>query len=152
MAVIDAAREAGVRHLVQASVGGADRSPDLPGFIGKSLVERHLRSSGISHTIVAPTWFMSNWDWPCFRPAILAGVLALPLDPGTSLQQVAPADIGRVAALALTDPARWAGQRLELARDERPIAQTPAGTVTGEVPWPSPAERGGRTSPGQIPT
>jgi uncharacterized protein YbjT (DUF2867 family) len=126
IAVIDAARAAGVRHLVQASGGGADRSPDLPGFTGKSLVEQHLRSSGISHTIVAPTWFMSNWDWPYFRPAILAGVLALPLDPTTPLQQVAPVDIGRLAALAFADPERWAGQRVELAGDERPIARTAA--------------------------
>lgn len=106
---------------MQSSAGGVDRSPELPGFAGKAHVEEHLRGSGLSWTVVAPAWFMSNWDWPFFRPAILDGTLALPLSPDTVLHHVAPSDIGRVAAEALVDPDAWKGRRVELAGDDRPI-------------------------------
>lgn len=121
-ALIDAAARTGIRHVVQSSAGGVDRFPDRPGNVGKSRVEGHLRVSGLSHTIIAPTSFMSNWDFSFFRPGILQGRLALPLNPDTVFQQVAPADIGKLAALALTNPAAWNGRRIELAGDTRSIS------------------------------
>ncbi len=75
-----------VRHVVQASAGRVNRFPDRPGNAGnagKSRVEEHLKASGLSYTIIAPTSFMSNWDLPFFRPSILQGTLALPLNPNT---------------------------------------------------------------------
>jgi uncharacterized protein YbjT (DUF2867 family) len=120
-ALIDVAVQTGIRHFVQSSAGGVDRFPDRPGNSGKSRVEAHLQASGLSYTIIAPTSFMSNWDFPFFRPMILEGRLALPLSPDVVLQQVAPVDIGKLAALALTDTAAWTGRRIELAGDARAI-------------------------------
>lgn len=142
-AVVDAAVRAGVAHLVQASAGGVDRAPDLPGFVGKGRVEQHLTAAGVPWTVLAPTWFMSNWDWPVFRPAVLAGRLALPLDPTTRLQQIAPTDIGTAAADAFAHPDRWVGRRVELAGDELTAEGTARalGAALGrpvvyeQVPW-----------------
>lgn len=58
--LVDAAREAGVRHLVLTSVMGA--SPQVPCvFVQmKSAAEEYLRQSGMNATIVRPTFFMET--------------------------------------------------------------------------------------------
>lgn len=55
VALLDVARAAGVRRVVQLSVANA--SPDSPYayFRGKAAVEAALASSGISHAVVRPT-------------------------------------------------------------------------------------------------
>src|SRR6478672_6547694 len=60
--VIDAARRAGVRHVVKLSVFGADL-PGAPGvrFMRQHVdVERRLRDSGLAWTMLRPTFFMQN--------------------------------------------------------------------------------------------
>jgi uncharacterized protein YbjT (DUF2867 family) len=55
ISLIDVAREAGVRHFVFVSAAGADESSPVPLFAAKARAERHLRESGMTWTIVAPT-------------------------------------------------------------------------------------------------
>jgi uncharacterized protein YbjT (DUF2867 family) len=142
-ALVDAARDAGVGHFVQSSAGGADRHPDLPGYVGKAQVEAHLLASGLRHTVLRPTWFMSDWSWPFFGPDIAAGRLALPLSPDTRLQQIDPRDIGAFAALALLDPQTWSGRAVELAGDDLTVTEIAAAlgaaqsrpVAYDQVPW-----------------
>jgi uncharacterized protein YbjT (DUF2867 family) len=49
-----AAADAGVRRIVHVSITSADTSSPYAYFRGKSLVEEHLTSSGVSHAIVRP--------------------------------------------------------------------------------------------------
>ena len=57
---VDAARAAGVRHIVKMSANGADTASPalLKRFHGE--VEAHIRQSGLRHTIVRPNFFMQN--------------------------------------------------------------------------------------------
>ncbi|MCK5391063.1 MAG: SDR family oxidoreductase [Deltaproteobacteria bacterium] len=58
---IDAAKEAGVKHLVKYSVLGAD--PDSPSTILKyhGQSEKYLKDSGLRYTLIRPNLFMQNF-------------------------------------------------------------------------------------------
>lgn len=115
-AIIAAARAAGLPHLVFSSVAGALSGTGVPHFESKAAVERQLAASGVPHTVVAPTYFYDNALGGLRE--IEEGVLYLPLPPSRRLQQLDRADLGRFVALVLASPARFAGQRIELASAE----------------------------------
>ena len=119
-AIIAAARERKVPHLLFSSVAAADQHTGVPHFDSKAVVEKELAASGLPYTIVAPTYFFDNALGG--RDRIDAGILDLPLPPGRPLQQLARPDLGAFAAKVLLDPTPYLGQRMELAGD----APTPA--------------------------
>lgn len=133
--LVDAAREAGVRHFVYASVASAHRQTGLSHFESKWKIEQYLRESGLDWTILRPVWFMENWEGPYLKPGVLSGTIAFPLEPGTNFQQVTVDDVGAVAALAFDDPEGWTGRALDLAGDERTITEVAAifGRVIGRT-------------------
>ena len=57
-----AARAAGVRRVVHVSITNATLDSPLPYFRGKALVERSLRTSGISHAILRPALIFGRED------------------------------------------------------------------------------------------
>src|SRR5699024_172926 len=59
-AIIAAARQAGVGHLVLSSVASATSHTGVPHFDSKAVVETELAASGLNHTILAPTYFFDN--------------------------------------------------------------------------------------------
>lgn len=119
--VADAAMEAGVEHLVYSSVGSAHRDTGLSHFESKWEIENHIRDIEIPYTIFRPVWFMENWEG--FRTYILAGTLALPLDPDVDFQQIAVDDIGAYAALAFENRDEWLGRETDIAGDESTISE-----------------------------
>ena len=139
--VADAAKAAGVEHLVYSSVGSAHRQTGIPHFESKWEVEEHVRQIGLPYTILRSVFFMQNWEM--MREHVLGGTLALPLDPDKSFQQVAVEDVGAFAAIAFERPDEWIGREVDLAGDEQTmpeIAET-FGRVAGkeigyyQVPW-----------------
>jgi hypothetical protein len=82
-----------------------------------------LQELGLPHTIFRPVWFMENWEGPYLRSALLAGTIAMPLDPDVNFQQVTVADVGAFAALAFGNRENWLGRAVDLAGDERPVAE-----------------------------
>lgn len=116
-AVTDAAKAAGVQHLVYSSVVSADQETGLAHFESKGQIERHIRQSGLPYTILRPAFFMQNW-YNYMREPILSGTLPLPLSPQTRLQQISVEDIGAIAATAFQNPNRWSGRIVELAGEE----------------------------------
>ncbi|SDW33686.1 Uncharacterized conserved protein YbjT, contains NAD(P)-binding and DUF2867 domains [Saccharopolyspora shandongensis] len=124
--VADVALETGVSHLVYSSVGGAERDSGIAHFESKFAVEEHIRRIGVPATVLRPVFFMTN----LVSTTGDAGeqVLSLPLAPATSLQMIAPDDIGYFAATALDDPQRYIGRQLEIAGDE-PTMQQVAETI-----------------------
>ncbi|UTI62576.1 NmrA family NAD(P)-binding protein [Paraconexibacter antarcticus] len=109
-----AATAARLPHLVLASVAGARGRTGIPPFEAKAAVEDLLTASGLPHTITAPSYFFEN-----VRSAVASGadVLPIPLSGDRPLQQIALADLGQVIATVLLEPARYAGERIELAGD-----------------------------------
>jgi uncharacterized protein YbjT (DUF2867 family) len=96
----DAAKVAGVGHLIYSSVADADKKTGIPHFESKYLVEKHVAGLGISYTISAPVAFMENIVAPWSIGALRQGTHAFAMPPKRILQLVAVADIGAfVAAL-----------------------------------------------------
>src|SRR5512147_2811574 len=60
-ALVDAARRAGVPHLVYSSMAGADKLTGVPHLDSKVRVESYLGHAGVPYTILAPVFFMENW-------------------------------------------------------------------------------------------
>lgn len=113
--ILDAARKAGVPHLVFSSVAGAHQRSGVPHFESKARIEAELAAGDVPHTILGPTYFFDNALGGTER--ILSGVLDLPLPPDRPLQQLARTDLGAFAAEVLLNPAPYIGQRIELASD-----------------------------------
>jgi uncharacterized protein YbjT (DUF2867 family) len=95
---VDAASSAGVEHIVELSVIGADAEP--PFTFGKwhAAEDRHIRDSGIAFTLLRPNSFMQNFI-NYFPPR--DGVIYLPWGNGKA-SFVNTRDIARVAAEVLT--------------------------------------------------
>ena len=118
IAVAEAAKAAGVAHLVYSSVGGAERGTGIPHFESKYLVEQHIRKAGLHATILRPVFFMENFAQA--GPKEVGGelVLRMALSPETRLQMIAVHDIGVFAALAFEGREGISGRTLEIAGDE----------------------------------
>lgn len=126
-AIITAAVDARLPHLVFSSVAGADAGTGVPHFESKGVIEAELRASGLHHSVVAPTYFFDNALGG--GDDLLAGVLRLPIAADHPLQQLDRSDLGAVAAIALTEPDRLAGRRLEIAGDA-PTPERMAGDLS----------------------
>ncbi|WP_035841168.1 NmrA family NAD(P)-binding protein [Kitasatospora azatica] len=127
IALLDAAKAVGsVRHIVFTSAMNADLGTGIPHFDSKWRIEQHLATLGLPWTVLGPGAFMENYanDWTL--ESLREGYFAIPMPADSPLPLVAAADIGAFAALALSDPARFAGRRIELASQWRTPAQIAA--------------------------
>jgi uncharacterized protein YbjT (DUF2867 family) len=115
IAAADAAKAAGV-HLVFTSVGSANRQTGIPHFDSKFEIEKHIATTGVRATILAPVAFMENLYFA--KEQLAKGIYASALSSTRALAQVAVADIGAVAVRVLEEPARFTGKRFDLASDE----------------------------------
>lgn len=110
--MIDACREAGVRHIVLSSaIGAGDFPKSFPSWHFQA--EQKLQASGIAWTILRPNGFMQNIV--AFNaPTIVSqnAFYAAMSDARVSLIDVR--DIGAVAAAILRDPPAHAGKVYEL--------------------------------------
>lgn len=114
--ILDAALAAHVPHLVFSSVADADQHTGIPHFESKARVEAALAESGLSHTIVGPSYFYDNMLGGL--DDVKAGVLALALPADMPLQQLSRRDLGRFVAAVLIDPDPVRGARIDIASDE----------------------------------
>ena len=115
--VADAVRGAGAQ-LVFTSVAWAWAKTGIPHFESKWQIEEHIRALGISHTIVGPVYFMENAVAPWSIGALREGILAVPLSEGVTNPQIAIDSIGEFAVMAIEQPERLRGQRIDIATDE----------------------------------
>ena len=114
--ILDAALAAQVPHLVFSSVADADQHTGIPHFDSKAMVEAALAQSGLSYTIVGPSYFYDNMLGGL--DAIKAGVFELPVPADAPLQQLSRRDLGRFVATVLNDPDPVRGARIDIASDE----------------------------------
>jgi uncharacterized protein YbjT (DUF2867 family) len=117
-AAADAAKAAGIGHLIYSSVASADKKTGIPHFDSKFVVERHVAGLGIPYTISAPAAFMENVVAPWAMGALAQGTHALALPPKRAWQVVAVADIGTFAASLIERRESVFGKRFDIAGDE----------------------------------
>ena len=121
------AREAGVGHYVYTSVGSAHRRTGIPHFDNKARVEARVRELAFpSWVILRPVFFMENLLGPFFKPGIDQGQLAIALKPGTKLQMIAVADIGKYGKGAFERHEEFNGKAFDLAGDALTMPETAA--------------------------
>ena len=120
--VADAAKAAGVQHLVFSSVGAAHRGAGQKHFESKWIIEQYIHTLGVPYTILRPAAFMENYNWS--RPRILNGTyVGRGLRPEKSVQTIAVEDIAVFVALAFANPGQYLGKTIELSGDEQTESQ-----------------------------
>src|SRR5437588_4579677 len=95
---VDAAKRAGVRHIVKLSAIGVDDEAQPTAIKSHSANERHIRESGVAFTFLRPNSFMQNFI-TYFPPR--NGAIYLPWGNGTA-SFVDTRNIASVAAEVLT--------------------------------------------------
>lgn len=118
LAIADAAKVAGVSHLVFSSVAGATQETGIPHFDSKARIEKHIRALGVPHTIIAPVFFMENFLSAAWLAALKDGKLPMALPADRKLQQVALEDLAQVAAQVIERRRDYLDRRIEIASDE----------------------------------
>ena len=119
----DAAKAAGVKHLVFSSVGASERKTGVPFFENKREIELYIMNSGLPNTIFKPVSFMINFEEPGMRNSILGGVLRSPYPEHKKEQYVALEDLGAFVNIAFENPDTYIGKEIELASDELTLSQ-----------------------------
>ncbi len=112
-AVIEAAKTAGVRHILYTSLLKGDASPMI---LAREHIETEaaLKASGIAHTILRNGWYSENYTGSILG-AVAQGALAAASGEGR-IHAAARADFAEALAVVALDPAKQ-GQTYELAGD-----------------------------------
>jgi uncharacterized protein YbjT (DUF2867 family) len=146
--VADAAKAAGIQHLVYSSVGAAHRGMGQKHFESKWIIEQHIQAVDIPHTILRPAAFMENYNWS--RAYILNGAFTgNGLRPEKGFQIIAVEDIAVFVALAFANPNEYLRKTLELAGDElteSQLAETFSKVIGRPVTLATPSGGRGRAS------
>ncbi|MFI5924947.1 NmrA/HSCARG family protein [Micromonospora sp. NPDC051543] len=142
--VVEAARRAGVAHVVHSSVSGAgDFHRSQPGWAegrwdrhyweSKAAIDEMVRTGGFAHwTVLKPSTFMENLvGWSYLFGDWSSGTIITGFAADTKLPWIAVDDIGEAAAIAFTDPGRLDGLDVELAGDL--LTMTEVAAILGEV-------------------
>lgn len=124
-AAIDAAKAAGVAHLVFMSVADAELfDHHVKHLHAKVALEKYLRASGVPYSILRPCAFFENLDDAANWNPLKKGVVKF-----LSMQDCkycATYDIGRAAAIQLQDPASWLGKTLDVIGWQGDLSQVAA--------------------------
>lgn len=126
--LIDAAKLAGVRHIVRLSGAGADALPGISLARWHRTIERYLIGSGLAFTILRPMSFMQNFV-NYYHP--VDGRIYLPLGSG-KVSYVDARDIAAVAYEALTKD-EHAGKAYTITGGEALSVQDAADIISEET-------------------
>ncbi len=118
MALIDAAKHAGVNHFVYTSAYGAALDHPIDFWRSKARVERYLRDSGLSYTIIRPTHFVEMHAYQLIGKAVLEGKRVMLMGSGRNPRNfVAADDVATVVVAALRIPS-LRGEMIEVGGPE----------------------------------
>ena len=96
---IEAAKRAGVEHIVNLAAKGVELDASIP----LRVVEKRIEESGLGYTLLRPTWFMQNCNGFLLDSIRQGGSIYLPAaDAKTAF--IDTRDIAAVATKALTEP------------------------------------------------
>ncbi len=135
--LVEAASAAGVETFVHTSVARADDQETFSGWDAglwsktywdsKSAVNELVRNAGFRHwTILKPAFMMDNFIMPKAQwmfPSLAQGEIHTAMDEQTRLDLIAAQDVGRFAAAAFADPARFHQQEIALAAESLTMAE-----------------------------
>jgi uncharacterized protein YbjT (DUF2867 family) len=102
LALVEAARQAGVDHFVFVSFR-ENPAIQFPLAIAKRAVERALKASGMSYTILQASYFMEVWLTPALGFDVANGKVRLYGDGSRPISWISCRDVARAAAAAVTE-------------------------------------------------
>lgn len=126
IALVDQAKECGVKHFVYSSVVAADLKTGAPHMESKNRIEKHIRMIGIPFTIIRPTSLYENFLIPQVKGDILKGKLVQPVNRDTILQYISVEDIGNIATRIFQNRDLYLNKIMTLAAEQlstREVAQ-----------------------------
>lgn len=140
LALINAARAAGVTQFVHTSVTGTAQRTGFARWASghwnqkywndKWDVEEAVRHAGFAAwTVLRPAFMMDNFAQPkatWMFPHLKHGEIATALLPQTRMQLIAADDVGAFAAAAFCDPAGFASQEVDLAAEALTMGEVAA--------------------------
>lgn len=110
---IDAAKEAGVEHVIFMSVADAECFDDRTHHIKAKLVlEDYVKQSGLGFTVLRPSAFFENLDDAANWNPLRKGKVSFLSD--RVLKFCSTYDIGRAAAVIFANPRDWYGKTLDI--------------------------------------
>jgi uncharacterized protein YbjT (DUF2867 family) len=112
LALVDAARDAGVAHFIYVSYTG-NIDTDDPLTEAKRAVERRLRDSGMAYTILRPSYFMEMWLGPTLGWDLAEGTVRVLGDGEQRVSWISAQDVV-AASVACIDNPKAHGQTIEL--------------------------------------
>lgn len=114
LALIEAAKAAGVRRFIYTSISSAAPGHPSPLFHIKGVCEAALRESGLEFTILAPSVFMEIWIGMIVGAPLMAQQPVTLIGQGDHRQNfVSEADVAAFALAAMDNP-RAANQRISV--------------------------------------
>jgi len=114
----NSAKENGVKHFLYSSVIGADLPTGIPHWESKFKVETHIKQTGLSYTIIRPTFFYENFLIPQVKSRLLKGKLVIPLHKNKVQQYISTDDIGRIATRIFLNPDKYSGMTINVASEQ----------------------------------
>jgi NADH dehydrogenase len=102
--LVDAAKAAGVRHFIYTSIS-ANMNLPFPTGEAKRAVEQQLLHSGMTYTILRPSFFMEVWLSPAVGFDAANGKAVIYGSGNQPISWIAAADVARFAVASLTNPA-----------------------------------------------
>lgn len=121
-AVGDAAKAAGVPHVVYASSGTGSKS-GVPSWDTKAEVADHLRGLGLPLTVVRPECFMEIMTDKEFYPPVTAWHLMPRLTGPATIPWLAVDDLGAIVAKVFAEPQRFIGADIALSGDVKTVEE-----------------------------
>lgn len=106
MHLIDAARAAKISHFVFVSVSGTLlKHGDNPLFDAKKAVENYLQQSGLTYTVLRPTFFMEIWLSPHLGFDVANGKATIYGSGKTKISYISLHNVADFAVAALSNKA-----------------------------------------------
>lgn len=122
--VADAARQAGVAHLVYASAGTGERGTGISSWEAKLDIEDHMTRSDLPFTSLRPEAFMELMTDKSYYPAVGTWRIWPRLSGGDKgIAWLAVEDVGPVAAAVFSRPESYVGKSLTLVADVKSLAE-----------------------------
>ncbi|MPY99038.1 MAG: NAD(P)H-binding protein [Actinophytocola sp.] len=137
IAVADAARDAGVSHVVYGSAGTGASGTGVGSWDSKLAIEAHMRRLGLPLTVLRPMAFMELMtDRDYYPPVSTWHVMPKLMGADRPVVWLSVDDLGAIAALAFAEPSRFIGAALTLVADVQSIDDCRAiwRDVTGKPP------------------
>lgn len=124
--VADAAKAAGVAHVVQGSAG-LGKKTGIPSWDSKLEIQEYMNSLRLPLTVLRPASFMELINDPGFYPmASTFHIMPKLMGADKKVPWLAVDDLGSIAAKVFGNPNRYIGQDLQLTSDLQTINEVRA--------------------------